>query len=55
MYENIIKLIDEAIKDKNLLLNAYKSSNEELEKENKKLREMLAMCTEKEGINNETN
>lgn len=53
-YENIIKLLDEAIKDKNLLLNAYRSSNEELEKENKQLREMLAMLTkEVEGLKHE--
>lgn len=34
MCENIIKLLDEAIQDKNILLDAYKTTNENLKVEN---------------------
>lgn len=56
MYPNIMKLLDEAIQDKYILLEAYRDSNKSLEKEVKALKEMIEMLTaDAEGKPNETN
>ena len=54
-YENILKLIDEAIREKNALIDGYRIMNKELKEENEKLRFLLEEVTkEQEATENES-
>ena len=61
MYENIAKVIDEAIAEKNLYLSIYKSENEKLKQECEELKKQLEAThtllqeVVKGEANNETN
>lgn len=54
MYENVIKVIDAAIAEKDMFLDIYKKENDKLKQENESLRKLLEMATKDvEGIKNE--
>lgn len=52
MYENILKLIDDAIAEKQILLDYYRDTNDELKEQIEKLENELAMLKGEQGNEN---
>ena len=52
MFENILKLIDDAIAEKQMLLSCYQHNNEELKEQVEKLKNELALLKGEQGNEN---